>query len=90
MEKITYVLEHFGDVVGVIIAENEEQLISNLKNAVCDNIEPDNDNDVKIKIGDIGDWGECIDVFVEYYENNEVNFDNDFNLKKVVSYYTKN
>ena len=90
MEKITYVLEHFGDVVGVVVAENDEQLIANLKNAVCDNIETDTDTDVKVKIGPVGDWGECIDVFVQYYADKEVTFDNDFNLKKVVSYYTKN
>ena len=86
MEKITYVLEHFGDVVGVVIAENDGELMARTATAVCDNIERDEDGKFELHIGRIGDFGEYIDVKVVYQKDNLIINENEFSLKKVVSY----
>lgn len=82
----TYVLEHFGDVVGVIIADNDGQLTARTAAAVCDNIERDEDGKFELHIGRIGDYGENTNVKVVYTSNNIVVTDNDFFLRKTVNY----
>lgn len=86
MEKITYVLEHYGETVGVIIAENDGQLMARTAGAIDDNVERDEDSQFELHIGRIGDFGEYIDVKVKYVENGQFIEDNEFALKKVVSY----
>ena len=86
MEKITYILEHFGESVGVIIAENDGQLMARTAAAVCDNIERDDDSQFELTIGRIGDYGEYIDVKVKYVEDGSLINTDGFSLKKVVSY----
>lgn len=86
MEKITYVLEHYGDVVGVIIAENDGQLMARTAAAVCDNIERDEDGKFQLEIGRIGDFGEYINVKVVYEEDGLPVIDNEFRMIKVVNY----
>lgn len=86
MEQETYVLEHFGEVVGVIIAENEGQLLARTAGAVQDNIEADEDGKFSIEIGRIGDYGEATFVAVSYAKNDILIYDNHFFLKKTVLY----
>lgn len=86
MNKITYVLEHFGDVVGVIIAENDGQLTARTAAAIDDNIEREKDGQFELHIGRIGDFGEYTDVTVKYVENGQLVTDSEFRLRKTVSY----
>ncbi len=82
----TYVLEHFGDVVGVIIAENSGQVMIRTAAAVNDNIEVDEGGLFEIHIGREGDFGENTTVKVRYASNSIIVEDNDFVLRKTVNY----
>ena len=87
MEKEeTYVLSHYGEVVGVIIAENEGQLLARTAGAVQDNIEADEDGQFSIEKGVLGDFGEGTFIKVMYVNEGELIIDDEFNLTKTVSY----
>ena len=82
----TYVLSHYGEVVGVIIAENEGELLARTAGAVQDNIEADEDGQFSIEKGVLGDFGEGTFIKVMYVNEGELIIDDEFNLTKTVSY----
>ncbi len=45
MSKKAYILEHFGETIGVIVAENDGQLMARTVGAIKENISEDIDED---------------------------------------------
>lgn len=86
MEKTSFVLENFGDAVGVIIAENESELMVKTTAAIQDNITADEDTKFELQIGRIGNFGEHIFLYVKYVENGLLVEDDEFRLLKLTTY----
>ena len=86
MEKITYVLEQYGDAVGVIICENDGQLMARATASILDNIDKDEDGDFEVHIGRHGDFGEQTKVSVVYKVSGVRYVDDSFMLFKTVNY----
>lgn len=88
MKKIAFVVEHFGDTVGVItlFGENVDDIRPKLESAVRDNVEVDKDTVVHVGIGLVGDYGENTKVVIKYVNEGELIEDDEFVLRKTVLY----
>jgi hypothetical protein len=84
-EPVIFILKRFGAPVGVIIASSEEELAEKLKKAVSDEVMGDIEKEFAF-IGDIGtlDWGETLDITVEYIQDGRTLIDVEFSLMKTI------
>jgi hypothetical protein len=88
MKKIAFTLEHFGDMVGIIILdEKNDDIMPKLESAVRDNLELDTDTTVHISIGRTNNYGENTKIVVKYVSYGEMITDDGFVLRKKIMLY---
>ena len=82
-EPVMFIIKRFNEPIGVIIASSEEELAEKLKKAVSDEVMGDIEKEFTF-IGDIGtlDWGETLDITVEYVQDGRTLIDVEFSLMK--------
>ena len=82
-EPVMFIIKRFNEPIGVIIASSEEELAEKLKKAVSDEVMGDIEKEFTF-IGDIGtlDWGETLDITVEYIQDGRTLIDVEFSLMK--------
>ncbi|MEK6829807.1 MAG: hypothetical protein AABY15_06835 [Nanoarchaeota archaeon] len=86
MKKPTYILNHYGKGVAVILAENDLELKEKLKTAIQEEAVAETDGQFSLEIGEMGDWGEDTEIKTSYVNDGALIEDNDFTLVKTVSY----
>lgn len=86
-EPVMFILKRFGAPISVIVAPSQEELAEKLKKAVSDEIMGDIEKEFAF-IGDIGtlDWGETLDITVEYIQDGRTLTDVEFSLMKTICY----
>jgi hypothetical protein len=82
-EPVMFILKRFNEPVGVIISSSQEELAVKLKKAVSDELMGDIEKEFAF-LGDIGtlDWGETLDITVEYVQDGRTLTDVEFSLMK--------
>lgn len=82
-EPVMFILKRFNEPVGVIISSSQEELSVKLKKAVSDELMGDIEKEFAF-LGDIGtlDWGETLDITVEYVQDGRTLIDVEFSLMK--------
>lgn len=85
MEKTGYILLNSGLAIAIIIADDNE-LKEKVATAIKEEVVADEEGQFELTIGDIGDWGEDTDIKVSYVSNGSLIRDDEFNLRKSVTY----
>ena len=88
MKQTTFVLTNQGSPCAVIIAneENTTEFETKVSQAIKEEVVADEDTQFELQIGTIGDWGEDIEIKTTYVNNGELITDDEFQLRKLVSY----
>lgn len=85
MEKNTYILNYQGKGIAVIIASNDSELNSKLKEAIQEDLSADKDGEFEMRFENVFDWGVENLIGVSYTQDCCL-FNDEFSLTKVVFY----
>ncbi len=82
----TYILSYFGKPVAVVQSPLASLLQKKIQTAIIEEVGADKDGQFGLLMPDLPDYGETIDLKVNYVSEGQLISDNEFTLTKTVCY----